>query len=113
MRRGDVVLIAWPFTDLSAAKVRPAVVVSSNDFNRGEDRVLVAISSRVDVPGRWEVLAAPTDSAFRATGLRRASAIQCGKILTANRAVIKRRLGVAGPYLPQIESRIKDALSIR
>jgi hypothetical protein len=73
----------------------------------------VAISSRVDVPGRWEVLAAPTDPAFGATGLRWASAVQCGKILTASRAVIQRRLGVAGLYLPQIEGRIKDALSIR
>jgi hypothetical protein len=28
--KGNVVLVAYPFSDLSAAKVRPAVVVSSH-----------------------------------------------------------------------------------
>ncbi len=29
-QRGDVVLIPFPYTDLSASKTRPAVVVSSD-----------------------------------------------------------------------------------
>jgi hypothetical protein len=28
-RRGDVILVAFPFTDLTTAKMRPALVVSS------------------------------------------------------------------------------------
>lgn len=113
MRRGDVVLIAWPFTDLSAAKVRPAVVVSSDEFNRGEDRILVAISSKVGDDSPWDVVARPQDAHFDGTGLRYASAFKCGKILTLSANLIERRLGEAGAYMPLVEARIKRALGLR
>jgi len=31
-QRGDVVLVPFPFSDLSTIKVRPAVVVSGEEF---------------------------------------------------------------------------------
>jgi mRNA interferase MazF len=47
-RRGDVVLVGFPFTDLAAIKMRPALVVSSDEFNeRGQDMILAAITSQV------------------------------------------------------------------
>ncbi len=43
-KRGDVILVPFPFTDLTIFKKRPCVVVSSNNFNRhGEDIIVVAI----------------------------------------------------------------------
>ena len=44
---GQVLLAAYPFTDRTAAKLRPVLVVSGAGFNRGEDFVAVPISSRV------------------------------------------------------------------
>jgi mRNA interferase MazF len=47
-RRGDVVLVPFPFTDLSSSKRRPAIVVSPDSFNeRMQDLVLVAITSHI------------------------------------------------------------------
>ncbi len=44
--RGDVVLLLFPFTDLSAAKRRPAVVLSTNDYNaRRPDLIVAPITS--------------------------------------------------------------------
>jgi mRNA interferase MazF len=47
-RQGDVVLVSFPFTDLTSTKRRPAVVVSPDTFNaRNEDVVLVAVTSQI------------------------------------------------------------------
>jgi mRNA interferase MazF len=47
-KRGDVLLVPFPFTDLSATKVRPCVVVSSVAYHRTQpDIVLAAITSNV------------------------------------------------------------------
>jgi mRNA interferase MazF len=47
-RRGDVVLVPFPFSDLSTTKVRPAVVVSSALYHATEpDLFLVALTSKV------------------------------------------------------------------
>jgi|SRR5579862_2755256 len=45
--RGDIVLVSFPFTDLSSSKRRPALVVSPDAFNRAmQDVVLAAITSQ-------------------------------------------------------------------
>lgn len=45
---GDVVVIKFPFTDQVGAKQRPAVVVSSADYNVNRpDVVLLAITSQI------------------------------------------------------------------
>ena len=41
-KRGDIILVPFPFTDLSSAKQRPALVVSSDALNAVCDDVLVA-----------------------------------------------------------------------
>jgi mRNA interferase MazF len=47
-KRGDIILVMFPFTDLSSAKQRPALVVSSDALNAASDDVLVAaITSQI------------------------------------------------------------------
>lgn len=46
--KGDVILIPFPFTDLSATKQRPALIVSSDQFNnKHNDVIVMAISSQI------------------------------------------------------------------
>lgn len=46
-KRGDIVLVSFPFTDLSSSKTRPALVVSPDSFNQTmQDLVLAAITSQ-------------------------------------------------------------------
>ena len=47
-RQGDIVLVPFPFTDLTSSKRRPALILSPDSFNEaGEDLVLAAITSRI------------------------------------------------------------------
>lgn len=47
--RGDVILVPFPFSDQSAAKKRPAAVVSSDHCNSSsQDLVIMAITSQTE-----------------------------------------------------------------
>jgi len=95
IRRGDIVLVGFPFTDLTATKVRPAVVVSSSGYHRAtEDALLAAISSApLRRPSPTQVVVADDRAGFGATGLKRSSSILCGKLFAAERRLLLRRLG--------------------
>jgi len=41
-KHGDIVVVNLPFTDFSDIKKRPAIVVSSNKFNRRSKDVIIA-----------------------------------------------------------------------
>lgn len=44
---GDIVLVPFPFTDQSATKRRPAVVVSSSNYHRQRpDLIIMAVTSQ-------------------------------------------------------------------
>lgn len=48
---GDVVLVAFPFTDQTATKKRPAVVLHRPNYQRRhQDVILMAITSRIRKP---------------------------------------------------------------
>jgi hypothetical protein len=71
---GNVVLVPFPFTDLSTAKVRPAVVVSSLGYQATEpDLILGAITSQVAIAtGPYDYVLAD----WQAAGLRFPSAFK-------------------------------------
>jgi hypothetical protein len=57
-KRGDIVLVSFPFTDLSTSKRRPALVVSPDSFNETmRDLVLAATEGRLFIlqhcPRTW------------------------------------------------------------
>ncbi len=91
--KGDVILIPFPFTDLTTTKQRPALVVSSNWFNRqSSDFIVMAISSQIPHQiSEVEYLLSTTDQ--ETSGLPKRSIIKLGKIVTINQSLIRKRLG--------------------
>ena len=43
----DIVLVHFPFTDLTQTKLRPALIISANHINKSSDFVCVQITSRL------------------------------------------------------------------
>ena len=73
-QRGDVVLIPFPFTDLTTTKTRPAVVVSSQLYHQVRSELLLAyVSSQVSkantqfdyILTEWDVAGLPKPSFVR------------------------------------------------
>jgi mRNA interferase MazF len=91
---GDVVLVRFPFTDLSGQKVRPALIVGRS---RGDDLILAFMTSRLaPADARVDLLLQPGDPEFPAMGLKAAALIRLDKLATLHRGLIRRRLGRIG-----------------
>jgi mRNA interferase MazF len=57
MNKWDVVVLSYPFSDLSAAKVRPALVISSDSYNQNsQDAVFILITSNISRRGPFDVV---------------------------------------------------------
>lgn len=113
LRRGDIVLVPFPFTDLTVEKLRPAVIVSAEP--QKVDIVIAFISSMVP-PGELPVddfLLTPNHPGFSQTGLKRASVFKMKKLLTIERTKIIRRLGKLNPAIQkELNSRLKKVLGL-
>ena len=96
--RGDVVLVPFPFTDLSTTKRRPAVVVGIDPAQA--DLTLAFVSSQaVGSLTHGEVALLPTHPEFALVGLRAPSKIRLTKLVTLSKALLRRWLGRLGPLL--------------
>ena len=113
-KRGTVVLVPFPFTDLSAQKVRPALIISDAKYNR-QDVVVLFVSSVVDRKiAVDEVIMQSKDSQFEQTGLKKTSLIKCRKIATLDKRIILGELGnLPTKIMQEVESKLKQVLAIR
>jgi mRNA interferase MazF len=89
-RKWDIILVPFPFTDLTTVKNRPALVVSPDSYNKsGSDVVVVFITSRLDLSSR------PGDHRIRfwkQSGLPKPSLLRM-KFATIDQAIISKKLG--------------------
>ena len=84
----DVVVVPFPFTDREAERRRPALIISSPDFNATHDQSILAMITSAG--GEW-----PSDVAIR--GWREAGlSVPCKvrlKLFTLDHALIVRKAG--------------------
>ena len=94
-RRGDVVVIRFPFTDIGRAKARPAVVVQNDRNNQKIRKTIVAMITgnlrRLGDPSHF--LIDPTLPEGAGSGLSGASLASCNNLLTVEQSGIIRTLG--------------------
>jgi len=85
--KGDIVVVPFPFSDLSQAKRRPALVLAELE---GDDRILCQITSQL-VQDKYAIQLDEDD--FAKGSLKRRSNIRPNRIFTADMRIILYRIG--------------------
>jgi len=85
--KGDVVVVPFPFSDLSNAKRRPALVVADL---KGDDLILCQITSQ---QVRDDYAIELTEEDFQFGSLKKESNIRPNRIFTADKGIILYRVG--------------------
>ena len=114
MNRGTIVLTKFPFTDLTASKRRPGIIVSGKISDNND--VIIAFISSVIPPELRETdyRLTPQHKDFANTGLKKESVIKLDKLATVNRSVITGELGsVSAETIAEIDKCLKTALGLK
>jgi mRNA interferase MazF len=85
--KGDVVVIPFPFSDLTGAKRRPALVIANL---KGNDLILCQITSK-NVKDEYAIVIRDED--FKEGSLKRESNVRPNKIFTAEASIILYKVG--------------------
>ena len=87
----DLVLLPYPFTDLENSKIRPALVVSNEAFNKkSRDRIMIPLTSVLnDVPHSIFI----TQESLQSGKLVKPSRIRADKIFSVEQGKIILKIG--------------------
>jgi len=85
MKKGDIVLIPFPFTDLTGNKNRPALVLINSD----EDVSVCFITTQTKRKTEYDLSVQPSDL----NGLKKPSLIRLNKLATIDKNLVIGRLG--------------------
>jgi mRNA interferase MazF len=107
MTRGKVVLVPFPFDDLTTEKARPAVCLTEPVTSHRHIVLAFVTSREPEEPLDTDVVLDPQDPGFAQTGLQVRSTIRTHRLLTVASSIIKRELGSLSPGL---QARIADAV---
>ena len=105
-RRTSVVLVDFPFSDLSDSKLRPAIVLA--EAGRG-DLILCQITSNAFADATAIEI---TNTDFTLGSLRRASFVRPNKLFTGHESLVNRRVGtLKEETLQKIVESVTDILN--
>lgn len=105
MKKGGIVLIPFPFTDLSGKKLRPALVLLS-----GHSDVTVAfITTQLHWKDSCDIILEPTEQ----TGLKQQSLIRLTKLATIDSTLVDGILGeVDAAEILEVNKSLKELLKL-
>ncbi len=105
MTKGDIVLVTFPFTNLSGSKLRPAVVL----FATSLDFTACFITTKIELEEKSDLFL----SSNTVNGLKKDSVIRISKIATIDRQLAKGLLGKLSPEeLNDFNLKLKSLLKL-
>ncbi|PKO20214.1 MAG: growth inhibitor PemK [Chloroflexi bacterium HGW-Chloroflexi-1] len=112
--KNKIVLVSFPFDDLSAIKIRPAVCLT-DPIGPHRHVVFAFITSHIPArPLPTDPVLESTDLDFRATGLLVSSTIQLHRLMTGATVLIQRELGSVPPrFQSALDQRLRRLFGLK
>lgn len=105
MKKGDIILIPFPFTDLSGIKNRPAIILVEGQY----DITVSFITSQIKWKEEFDVKVTPSPE----NGLKKTSLIRLSKIETIDKELVIGKLGeISDSKLIEINSSLIKIFSL-
>lgn len=108
-----IVLVPFPFDDLTATKVRPAVCLT-DEIKPHSHIVLAFITSRVSASASpTDFVIDKSDADFATTGLKVSSTIHLHRLMTVTKSIVLRELGeLSLAQRAEIENRLRKLFNL-
>lgn len=84
--QGDIILIPYPYTDLSNTKQRPVVIISKNSINK-QQFIVAKVTSVI----RNDEFAFPLYPSSLDRELKRKSEVRTNEVFTVHRKVVRKK----------------------
>jgi mRNA interferase MazF len=114
IQRGDIILVDYPYTSSSEAKVRPVLVIQNDrDNQRLKNTIVAQITSQTQRSLEATQLLIKLATEGQESGLRQNSVINCVNLLTISKDKILRKLGhLPNSTLQKVNDCLKTALEL-
>ncbi len=114
-RRGSVVLVRYPYTDLTGTKVRPAVVLTPVSLIVALDDVLCLFISSA-IPAKLlptDLVLESSHASFPRTGLKSRSVLRAHKLALLHKSLVLRDLGrLESDLMDEVNRHLRIALGL-
>ncbi len=111
-RRGEVILVRFPYSDLVRYKKRPALVVQDENVETGlSQRVVVQITSNLERTGDTRVLVKKASPAGQAMGILSDSVIVADHLVTVLPREIDKVIGLC-TCMPEVDEALRRVLGL-
>ncbi len=108
-----IVLVPFPFDDLTGNKVRPAVCLT-DEIKPFDHIVLAFITSRVSgSASSTDFVIDKSEPDFATTGLKVSSTIRLHRLMTVAKSIVRRELGELSPVQQrEIDNRLRKLFNL-
>ena len=108
--KGKIILIPVPYIDLTAAKLRPALVI----FEGKRDLIVAAITTTMfNMFPEWDVIIDAKNPEFYKTGLKATSILKLAKISTVHKDLAEGELGeIDGDLRDEVNRKLRRIFKI-
>lgn len=91
LKQGEIILLKYPFTDLEGSKVRPALIISQDKFNKKGNDVIAIPLTTIIKEEPYSILITQND--LTNGKLIKPSRIRIDKIFTVDKNLILMKIG--------------------